>query len=179
MSSQERLNSIAIEVVGKYNETAKHLVATYRAGTSRAVSNTSACCAQLLDRPYLRPAGDDVKRALLGAEQHLAEFVTDTVIRVSDRAEYVIDAISQRVIETFQRVEETTAGTPDSPILEAAGWLNLPAARASLGIASGLAQVSKCLSERAAGFGAVEVAPVAEPAAKPVRGSGRRVATRH
>src|SRR4051812_7017364 len=109
MSSKENLNAIAIDVVAKYNETAKHLVATYVAGTTRAVNDSTAFYGQLVN--------DGVKQSLLNAQQNLAVRLTDTVTQVSARADSAIDALSQRVVDLLQRVKEKASENADSPIL--------------------------------------------------------------
>jgi hypothetical protein len=176
--SQASLNAIAIDVVGKYNEAAKNLVATYRFGTQRAVNGLNDRYVRILDGASSRLVNEGLKKTLLGAEQQFAGFVTDTVTRVSDRADDAIDTLHDRVVAGIQLVDEKTSWADDSTLFNAIRTLNMPAAKITLGIAGGVAQVSKRLSDRVAGAEPVEAEVVAKKAAKKVVKSAKKVTRR-
>jgi ATP-dependent Clp protease ATP-binding subunit ClpA len=149
MSAQCPLNSTTVDVLGQYNDAAKHLIAAYRFGTARAVAGAGERYAQFLDGRSLVSA--EVKAKLIGAEQKVGQFVVGAVGRISDRADALVDGVAKRATTGVERFDNLTAWSHDSTVFNALRKLNMPAAKASLGVAEKVADLSRRLSARVAG----------------------------
>lgn len=167
MSTQRPLNAIAIDVVGQYNDAAKHLVAAYRNGTRRAVAGASGRYEQLLNARPLPLLNDELKSRLIGTEQRVAGAVVDAVERSSEGAERLADRLAQGAVAGLEAFDARTAWTDDMLVTSALRTLNTPAANLSLQVAGKVAEVSRRLSERVAGEApVVKVAKAAKKAVK-------------
>jgi hypothetical protein len=169
-TNQCPINSIAIDVLGQYNDAAKHLVSAYRVGTRRTVAGVGERYERLLNGRSL--VSDGTKERLIGAEQQLGNFVVGAVSRVSERADSALDLVASRAVAGIEFFGAKTAWTNDSAIFNALRTLNLPAAKLSLQLATKLADASRRLSERVAGEAEV-AAPVAK-ATKTVKRAAKR-----
>ena len=73
MTATANLNTIAIDVVSHYGQTAKNLFAAYRAGTERAVNAFSDRYEQLVERQPLSWINSEIKASLVASQQRAAE----------------------------------------------------------------------------------------------------------
>ncbi|HEX6018608.1 MAG TPA: hypothetical protein VFZ28_10950 [Burkholderiaceae bacterium] len=167
------LNTIAIDVVGHYGQTAKNLLAAYRAGTERAVNALGARYERLVEKQPLPWVNREVKANLVGSQQRVARLVVDSVARVAERASDAVDSVSGRTVQGIEAFDQQTAWAHDMMVVGAIRKVNLPVARLSLRIAGGVDAASKRLSQRVAGT-AVAKAPRAAKAAQAVKAGAKR-----
>jgi hypothetical protein len=145
------LNTIAIDVVGHYGQTAKNLLTAYRAGTERAVSALSSGYEQLIEKKPLSAIKGDIKANLVDSQQRVARWVVDSVASVTDSAGSAVDHVSGRTMQGIEAFGEQTAWAKDLMVVNAIRKVNLPVAKLSLRIAGGLDDASHRLSQRVAG----------------------------
>jgi len=145
------LNTIAIDVVGHYGQTAKNLLATYRAGTERAVNALSTGYEQLVEKQPLPWINSEVKANLVGSQQRAARLVVDSVARVAERAAGAVDNVAGRTVQGLEAFDQQTAWAHDMMVVGAFRKVNLPLAKLSLRIAGRVDAASKRLSQRVAG----------------------------
>jgi hypothetical protein len=173
--STQTFTSVALNVVGQYNQAGKQLVRAYRAGSERVVRNVNERFAAVLDTRALPLVTDSVKSSLIDAQQVLAGFVSSGVAIGSDRADAGIDSVARGVksgIEGLAGAGARIEGAFDVSALDTVGTLALPLAQVSLEIANRVAQGSKTLSERVIGEEIV-AAPVKAAAKKRVQRARR------
>lgn len=103
------------------------------------------------------------------AEQRLRGPAARAVARASVRADDAIDRVSGRAIQTMQAFGEEAAWANELLLVNALRSLNLPAARLSLRVASGVNKASSRLSQRIGGAGTAGGTAPARPAAKRTR----------
>lgn len=149
MSNQCLINATAVDTFGQYNQAAKHLIAAYRFGSTRLLNGAGARYEQFLGGRSL--LSDGVKQRLIDAEQKAGSVVLGVVSRVADTADSWTDSLAQRAVAGVQQFDEKTAWSRDVVVINALRQINLPVAKASLKLAEGVADVSRRLSERAAG----------------------------
>lgn len=167
--STQTLASIAMNVVGQYNEAGKQLVRAYRAGTERAVEAVSERFATTVNARSLPLVNDTVKGSLIDAQQQVAGLVSFGLGLGANGADTVIEQVSRRVNSGIERLSDITTGVEaafETQALEKVGVFVLPAAYASLELASVVAQGTKRLSDRVAGADEEIVAEPVKPAAK-------------
>ncbi|HEU5294371.1 MAG TPA: hypothetical protein VFU71_06255, partial [Burkholderiaceae bacterium] len=145
------LNTIAIDVVGHYGQTAKNLLATYRAGTERAVNALSAGYEQLVEKQPLPWISSEIKANLVGSQQRVARLVVDSVARIAERATSAVDSVSGRTVQGIEAFGQQTAWAQDMMVVGAIRKINLPVAKLSLQIAGRVDDASHRLSQRVAG----------------------------
>lgn len=176
MSAQCPINSTTVHTLGQYSQAAKYLIATYRFGTTRAMTRTGERYEQFLSARSV--LSDGVKQRLIGAEQKAGSAVLGAVARIADKADSWVDSLAQRAVAGVERLDEKTAWSRDVSVINALRQLNLPAARLSLKLAESMADVSRRLSERVAGQPDVIAEPVATPTVKPALKKARAGAKR-
>jgi len=152
------LNTIAIDVVGHYGQTAKNLLATYRAGTERAVGAISTGYKRLVDKQPLPWIHGEVKANLVGTQQRVARLVVDSVTRIAERADSTVDSVSGRTVQGIEAFGRRTEWAQDMMVVGAIRKINLPVARLSLQIAGRVDDASRRLSQRVAGKPVVRTA---------------------
>ena len=168
--STQNFTSVALNVVGQYNQAGKQLVRAYRAGSERVVRNVNERFAAILDRRALPLVTDTVKSSLIDAQQVLAGFVSTGVSLGSDRADAGIDSVTRGVKSGIEGLAGAGARIETAfnvQALDTVGTLVMPLAQVSLEIAHRVAQGSKRVSERVAGEEVI-AAPVKAVAKKRV-----------
>jgi len=166
----QTFSSVAINVVGQYNQAGKQLVRAYRAGSDRIVQNVNERFAAMLDARSLPLVTDTVKSSLIDAQQVLAGFVSTGVSAGSDRADAGIDGIARGVKSGIEGLAEAGSRVETAfnvSALDTVSTLTLPLAQVSLEIAHRVNKGSKTLVERVAGEEVV-AAPVKAAAKKRV-----------
>ena len=164
MSTNVTLNSIATDVVGRYGNAAKNLVAAYRTVSERALAANGSRYAKLVERLPL--VGEESKARIVAAERRVATIVGEGVERIADGYDRGIELVSGQMVKGLEAIAERTEWTKDMFVVETARRINLPAAKLSLEIATRIDEAASTLSARAEG--AVEQ-PVAKTAAKRAR----------
>lgn len=170
------INTIAIDVIGHYGQTAKNLLVTYRAGTERAVNALSTRYEQLVEKQPLPWIKSDIKTGLVDSQQRLARLLVDSVARATGRAASAVDQVSGRTVQGIEAFGEQTAWAKDMMLVNAMRKINLPVAKLSLKIAGGVDSASHRLSQRVAGTSrskAATGAKAAKTAVKRVRRATR------
>ena len=170
MSTNVTLNSIATDVVGRYGNAAKNLVAAYRTVSERALAANGSRYAKLVERLPL--VGEESKARIVAAERRVATIVGEGVERSADGYDRGIELVSGQMVKGLEAIAERTEWTKDMFVVETARRINMPAAKLSLEIASRIDEAASTLSARAEGA-AVEPA-VKKPVAKRVRRATKR-----
>lgn len=151
--STQTLTSVAMNVVGQYNQAGKQLVRAWRAGTGRAVGAVNERFASTVNASSLPLVTDDVKTSLIDAQQQAAGIVAFGLGLPASGADIGIDQVARRVNNGIERISETTARVEmafGTSALEKVGVFALPMAYVSLELATVVAEGSKRLSERVA-----------------------------
>jgi hypothetical protein len=167
--TNQTFTSVALNVVGQYNQAGKQLVHAYRAGSDRVVRNVNERFAAALDARSLPLVTDSVKASLIDAQQVLAGFVTSGVAAGTDRADAGIDTVARGVASGIEGLAGAGARIETAfnvQALDTVGTLAMPLAQVSLEIANRVANGSKLVSERVAGEEIVAAAPVKAAAKK-------------
>lgn len=175
--STQTLTTVAMNVVGQYNEAGKHLVRAYRAGTERAVDAVNERFASVVEARSLPLVSDEVKASLIEAQRQVAGVFAFGLGLGANGADITIDQLTRRVNNGIERVSnagtrvETVFGTS---ALDKVGVFALPAAYVSLELANVVALGSKRVAERVAGADEVVAAPVKKVAKKRAARTTRR-----
>ena len=175
MTASAKLNTIAIDVVGHYGQTAKNLFAAYGAGTERAVNAFSDRYEQLVERQPLPWINSEIKASLVASQQRVARRVVDSTTRLTKIANSAVDRISGRTVKGIEAFGEQTAWANDMFVVGAFRKINLPAAKLSLQIAGGVDEASRRLSRRLAGTRVTKPTKGARRAVKRARRATRAV----
>jgi len=173
----QTFTSVAINVVGQYNQAGKQLVRAYRVGAERAVHGVNERFASAVNARSLPLVNHAVKASLIDAQQLLSGFVATGLDLGSNGADLTIDRVARGVKGGIERISDTTAGIEsalNTSALNTVGILALPMAHVSLELANKLAQGSKRLSDRVAGDGEVVSAASPKAAKKRVQRKARR-----
>ena len=152
--STQTLTSVAMNVVGQYNQAGKQLVRAWRAGTERAVGAVNERFASAVNARTLPFVTDDVKASLIDAQQQVAGIVAYGLGLPATGADLTIDQVARRVHNGIERISDTTARVESAfgtSALDKVGVFAMPVAYVSLELANVVAQGSKRLSERVAG----------------------------
>ena len=168
--TNQTFSTVAINVVGQYNQAGKQLVHAYRAGSDRVVRNLNERFAAILDARSLPLVTDSVKSSLIDAQQVLSGFVSSGVAMGTDRADAGIDNVARGVKSGIEGLAGAGARIETAfnvQALDTVSTLALPLAQVSLEIAHRVAKGSKLVSERVAGEEIV-AAPVKAVAKKRV-----------
>lgn len=167
----QTLTSVALDVVGQYNQAGKQLVRAYRAGTERAVGAVNERFASTVNARSLPLVTDSVKHSLIQAQQQVAGVVSLGLSVSANGADIAIDQVALRVNNGIERLSNTTARVENAfgtSALNKVGAFAMPVACVSLELANAVAQGSKRLSERVAGEEEVIAGAPAKKAAKKV-----------
>jgi len=173
MTATAHLNTIAIDVVGHYGQTAKNILAAYSAGTARALNAISAGCEQLVERQPLPWIKSEIKTNFVDSQQRLARLVVNSVASATERATQAVDQVSGRTVQGIEAFGEQTRWAKDLMVVNAIRRINLPVARLSLQIAGRVDDASRRLSQRVAGTATAKATKAAKTAVKRVRRAAR------
>lgn len=176
--STQTLTSVAINVVGQYNQAGKQLVRAYRVGAERAVGAVNERFAAVVNARQLPLVNDNVKASLIVAQQQITGVVANGLNAGANGADSTVDQLARGVKGGIERVSET--GTKiesvfNTSVFDTVGVFALPVAYVSLEIGNLVAQGAKRLTERVAG--ADDIA-VAVPAKKAVRRGAKKAVAR-
>ena len=176
--STQTLSSVAMNVVGQYNEAGKQLVHAWRTGTERAVGAVNERFASAVNTRSLPLVTDDVKASLIDAQRQITGIVSFGMGLGASGADIALDQVALRVSNGIVRVADTTNRVEtafNTSALDKVGVFAMPVAYVSLELANVAVQGSKRLSERVAGNSDTFVAAPAKKAAKkPVQRATRR-----
>ena len=175
MTATANLNTIAIDVVSHYGQTAKNLFAAYRAGTERAVNAFSDRYEQLVEKQPLPWINSEIKAGLVASQRRVARRVVDSTTRLTKIANSAVDRISGRTVKGIEAFSEQTAWANDTFVVGAFRKINLPAAKLSLQIAGGVDEASRRLSRRMAVTAVAKPTRTMKKAVKRVRRATRAV----
>ena len=173
MNTSNNLNTIAIDVVGHYGRTAKNLLATYRAGTERAVGALSSGYERLVEKQPLPWIKSDIKANLVGTQKRVARLVVDSVARIAGRAASAVDSVSDRTVQGIEAFDQQTKWAHNLMVVGAIRKINLPVAKLSLQIAGRVDDASRRLSQRVAGSAQPKAAKAVKTTVKRTRRAAR------
>ena len=148
MTTPATLSTIAVDVVGLYGQTAKNIVATYRAATQRAAKGLDTRYGRLINRQSLN---GETKASLVDSQQRLSRLVVESVERITERATGAVDLVSNSAAQGIVAFDKQTAWANDTMVVGAIRRINLPVARLSLQVAGRVNEASQRLSQRVAG----------------------------
>jgi hypothetical protein len=173
VTTPANLNTIAIDVVGHYVNTAKHLVTSYRAGTERALNAWTTGYERLVDKQALPWVTGDIKTNLLASQQRFARFVAGSVARIAERTESAVDNVSGRTVQGLKAFDKQTEWAHDLMLVNALRKVNLPVAKLSLRVAGRVDDASRRLSQRVTGSPVAKATRSAKRAVKRARRATR------
>jgi hypothetical protein len=169
--SSPTINAVALDVVGQYGLIGKNLVAAYRLGTQRVVSQINDRYNSIVKSSSLPLVDSSIRTSVVAANQQFVSMIVGGVTRATEQADLAIDRITegtQQGIKRLGEVGQRLEAVVGAPVVDTLTKLNMPAAQVSLQIAGRLAEGSKRLAERVAGVEAAVVAEAAEQSeAKP------------
>lgn len=176
--STQTITSVALHVVGQYNQANKHLVQAYRAGARRAIGSVGSAASRVnafLGQRELPLVNEEFKAGIAKAHNTVTGFLVSRLERDTDRIVGVMDSVAERAASGIQSVSDVAARAETAFNLKASEplrALNMPIAQIASQIADKVAEGAKQIEARVAGDAADEA--VSTEAAKPAR----RVAAR-
>jgi hypothetical protein len=170
MTTPITLNAIVTDVVGHYGDAAKSLVAACRTASKRALAASGSRYAKLVDRAPLSVVGAKSKARLIATERRVAQAVHDGVVRIAEGSDRGIELVSGQALKSLEAFARRTDWAKDMFVVDTVRRINLPVAKLSLKIASGIDDAANALSARAKGT--VEQ-PVTKRAVKNARAAKR------
>ncbi len=173
----QNLSSVAIHVVGQYNDAGKTLVGAYRAGVHRLLGGAASRYSDFLAKQQLPLVNEDVKAKLLGAQEKVNGFLANRLDVDTSRVVSLMDRVATASTTGIESIASRAAQI-ESPVatslLNAFNALHMPLATVSAQIADKVAEGAKQIEVRVSG--SVEDAKVVrETKAKP-RTAARRPA---
>ena len=181
--STQNLSSVAIHVVGQYNDAAKTLVGAYRAGAHRLLGGAASRYSEFLGNRQLPMVSDKIKTNLISAQEKVNGFLTNRLDIDTGRVVSVMDRMAAGTTSGIESVANAAARVEApmvSTLLQQLTAFNLPVANLSAQIADRIAAGAKQIEVRVAGN---EEAPVertvkakTQAAVKPVRRAVRKIA---
>lgn len=179
--SNSNLSSVAVHVVGQYNEAGKTLVSAYRTGAHRLLNGAASRYGAFLGERQLPLINDDIKARLIGTQEKINGFLANRLDIDTSRIVTVMDRVASGATGGIQSVANL-ASRVESPLgnslLASLGSLHMPVANVSMQIADRIADGAKQIESRVAGSTVATKSRTAK--AKPVarRGARAAVATR-
>lgn len=169
----QNLSTVAIHVVGQYNDAGKTLVSAYRTGAHRLLGGAASRYSQFLAARQLPLVSEDVKAKLLGAQEKINGFLANRLDIDTSRVVNVMDRVATGAtsgIESIANVAARVESSMGASVLGTINRLNMPIANVSAKIADKVAEGAKQIETRVAGI------EVAEP--KVVKTVKAKTATR-
>ena len=167
----QNLSTVAIHVVGQYNDAGKTLVSAYRTGVHRLLNGAASRTSQFLGKRQLPLMGEDIKARLIGAQEKVNGFLANRLDIDTSRVVNAMDRVATGTTGGITSVADAAARI-ESPlgtsVLNTLGSLHMPIANVSMQIADKIAAGAKQIESRVAGT----------PAAKVVRTAKARPAAR-
>lgn len=149
--STQNLSSVAIHVVGQYNETGKTLVSAYRTGAHRVLGGVASRFSRV------QKATDFLANRL--------DIDTSRVVNAMDRVAAVSTNGIEAVASRAARIESPVA----TSVLNTVTALNLPIATLSAKIADKVVEGAKAIEVRVSGTGEEKVVRAVKAKAQTVR----------
>jgi len=150
MNTPVTLNAIASDVIGHYGNAAKNIVAACRTASDRALAAGSRRYADLLGGARF-PVVQARKARLIAAEQRMAKVVGEGVARVAQGYDRGIEFVSSQAVNGLESLAQRTDWAKNMFVVDTLRRINLPAAKASLKVASRVDDLASALSARAKG----------------------------
>ena len=152
--SNANLSSIALHVIGQYNEAGKTLVGAYRTGASRLLNGAASRYADFLGQRQLPLVNEAVKARLIDTQEKLNGFLsnrldidTGRIVSVMDRVAAGATGGIQSVASAASRVESQLGNS----LLASLGSMHMPVANVSMQIADRIADGARQIETRVAG----------------------------
>ncbi len=156
--STQNLSSVALHVVGQYNEAGKTLVSAYRTGAHRVLGGVASRFSRV------QKATDFLANRL--------DLDTSRVVNVMDR----IAAASTNGIEAVAGRAAQIESPVATALMNTVTALNLPIATVSARIADKVAEGARAIEVRVSGSAEAKVVRAVKTRAKPVRRAVRKTA---
>lgn len=171
--STQTITSVALHVVGQYNQANKHLVQAYRAGARRAIGSVGTAASRVnafFGERELPLVNEELKAGIVNAHNTVTGFLVSRLERDTDRLVGAMDSVAERAANGIQSVSDVAARAETAFNLKASEplrALNMPVAQIASQIADKLAEGAKQIEARVAGDAAEE--EVSTVVAKPAR----------
>lgn len=167
----QNFSTVAIHVVGQYNDAGKTLVSAYRTGAHRLLNGAASRYSQFLGNRQLPLLSEDIKAKLIGAQEKVNGFLASRLDIDTSRVVNVMDRVATGTTSGIASVANAAARV-DSPlgtsVLSTLGSLHMPIATVSMQIADKIAAGARQIESRVAGTATETVAKTAKakPAAR-------------
>lgn len=174
----QTLTSVALHVVGQYNEANKHLVQAYRAGARRAIGSVGTAASRVntfFGERELPMVNEELKAGIVNAHHTVTGFLVSRLERDTDRIVGLMDTVAQRAASGIETVAQAAARAEAAFNVKASEplrALNMPIAQIASQIADKAVEGAKQIEARIAGDAADEA--VTTVAAKPARRAARK-----
>lgn len=175
----QTLTSVALHVVGQYNEANKHLVQAYRAGARRAIGSVGAAASRVnafFGEHELPMVNEELKAGIANAHHTVTGFLVTRLERDTDRIVGLMDTVAQRAaggIETVAQAAARAEAAFNVKASEPLRALNMPIAQIASQIADKAVEGARQIEARIAGDAAADEA-VSTVAARPARRAARK-----
>ena len=173
--STPTITSVALHVVGQYNQANKHLVQAYRASARRAIDSVGDAASRVnafFGERELPLVNEELKAGIVNAHQTVTGFLVNRLDTDTERLVGVMDSIAERAASGIQSVADVAARAETAFNIKASEplrALNLPAAAIASQIADKLVEGAKAIEVRAAGSDVADSQSVTTVVAKPAR----------
>lgn len=177
--STTTMNSLAIEIIESYAQTAKYVVDAYRGAVEKAMAGARGGFAKVADSDAL--LDESLKSGLASAQKQLDAMLGKGVEAVVNGADYAIDAVAGGATKGVNAIADAAGRLHDKFPSEAAVALfemNRPVLQLSRDVAVELEKRAKALAKRVVGEAAAASKPAAQAAkaARPARKAAKRAA---
>lgn len=167
MSQATTLRTVAIDLVGQYNATGKHLLNAWRLGAGRLIEAPAAA-------PQVPFVSEGIRTNVAGARDKLATFLTERLEADVALAAKLMDTVAERATGGIDYVASAAGrveAEPGASVLRTLHDLHLPFAQLSLKLAGSVAEGAGKLEARVAQAESEVVSTVPVKAARRVRAS--------
>lgn len=167
MTQPTTLRAVAIDLVGQYNATGKHLLNAWHLGAARLIDAPAAA-------PALPFVSESVRANVAGAREKLAAFLTERLNSDVERAAQLMDSAAERAtggIEYVAAAANRVETQPGAAVLRTLHDLHLPFAQLSLKLAGTVAEGAGKLQARVAQAESESVTTVPAKASRRTRAS--------
>jgi len=145
--STPSLSSIAIDVVDRYHQAGRHLVAAYKSGVDQAERKFNEGLAKAGDAQALPAVDESVRASLIEVQRQFASTLAKGLRAGSDRVAELNDRLAERAKSDIERLAGATSGI-DAGTAEALALFGLPTAQISLAVATAVSEGAKRIGER-------------------------------
>ena len=136
MSQATTLRTVAIDLVGQYNATGKHLLNAWRLGAGRLIEAPAAA-------PQVPFVSEGIRTNVAGARDKLATFLTERLEADVALAAKLMDTVAERATGGIDYVASAAGrveAEPGASVLRTLHDLHLPFAQLSLKLAGSVAE---------------------------------------